>query len=76
MKVPAVVELHINVLVPAFPISSCLDVLQYAIRISVDGERTSEIPNNIRVMIGKALGFLSGFQASDVFGICGGECYH
>jgi len=76
MKVPAVVELHIDVLVPAFPVSSCLDVLQCAIGISADGERTSEFPNNIRVKLGKPLGFSSGFRASDVFGFRDGECYH
>ena len=70
------VELHVDVLVPAFPVSSCLDVLQSAIGIGADGERTSEFPDNVCVKLGKPLGFSSSFRASDVFGFCGGECYH
>jgi len=70
VKVPAVVELHIDVLVPAFPISSCLDDLQCTIGIGVDGERISisvdgerifEFPDDVRVKLGKPLGFSSGF---------------
>ena len=76
VKVSAMVELHVDVLVPAFPVSSCLDVLQCAIGIGADGERTSESPNNVHVKLGKPLGFSSGFRASDVFGFRGGECYH
>jgi len=44
VKTPAVVGLHINVLVPAFPVSSCLDVLQYAIRIGADGRGHPSFP--------------------------------
>jgi len=72
VKVPAVVELHIDVLVPAFPVSSYLDVLQYTIGIGADRERTSEFPGNVCVKLGKPLGFSSGFRASDVFGFRGG----
>jgi len=61
VKVPAVVELHVDVFAPALPVSSCLDVLQCAIGIGADGERTSEFPNNVCVKLGKPLGFSSGF---------------
>ena len=46
VTVPSVVELHIDVLVPAFPVSSCLDILLCAIELGADGERTSEFPDN------------------------------
>jgi len=61
VKVPVVVELHINVFVPALPISSCLDFLQCAIGISTDRERTSKFPNNVHVKLGKPLDFSSDF---------------
>jgi len=76
VKFPEVVELHINVLVPAFPISSYLDVLQCAIGIGTDGEKTSEFSDNICMKLGKPLGFSSGLRASNVLGFHGGECYH
>jgi len=57
VKVPAVVELHVDVLVPAFPLSGCLDVLQCAIGIGADRERTSRFPDNVRLKLGKPLGF-------------------
>jgi len=76
VKVPAVVELHIDVLVPAFPVSSCLDVLQCAIGIGADWERTSAFPDNICEKLGKPVGFSNGFRTSDIFGFRGGECYH
>ena len=72
VKVSAVVELHIDVLVPNFPVSSWLDVIQYVIGISADKERTSEFPDNVCVELGKPLGFSSSFWASDVFGFHGG----
>jgi len=61
IKVPAVVELHIDVLVSAFSIASCVDVLQYTIGIGADRERTSEFPDNVCVKLGKPLDFSSGF---------------
>jgi len=61
VKVPAVVDLQFNVFVPALPVSSCLDVLQHAIGIGTDRERTSEFPNNVHVEFGKPLGFSSSF---------------
>jgi len=60
-------ELHINVFVPALPVSSCLDVLQRTIGIGANRE-TFEFPDNVRVKLGKPLGFSSVFRASDVFG--------
>jgi hypothetical protein len=76
VKVPAVVELHIDVFVPALPVSSCLDVLQRAIGVGADGERGSEISDDILVELGKPLSFPNGFGAGDLFGFRSGECYH
>jgi hypothetical protein len=53
VKVPAVVEVHIEVFVPALPVSSCLDVFQRAIGVRTDGARGSEIPVEILVEISK-----------------------
>jgi len=43
---------------------------------SVRTGRTSEFPDYVHVELGKPLGFLSSFRASDVFSFRGGECYH
>jgi len=59
-----------------FPYPAAWMFLQCAIGIGADRERTSEFPNNVRVKLGKPLGFSCGFRASDVFGFRGGECYH
>jgi hypothetical protein len=52
VKVAVVVELDIDVLVSSLSVSGCLDVLQRAVGLSIDGERRSKVSNNIRVKLG------------------------